>query len=86
MASHRRSRIGIDLGGTKIEIIVLAADGSEVFRHRIDTPKSYEGCLEAICYLVDLVKEKTAVDEPVGIGIPGTISPATGLVKNANST
>ena len=80
------TRIGIDLGGTKIEIIVLDKKGSEVFRHRIDTPKSYQGSLDALCSLVQMADEKTKTRSPVGIGIPGTISPATGLVKNANST
>lgn len=80
-------RIGVDLGGTKIEAIGLGADGSERFRRRIDTPRgSYEGTLQAIGDLIGGVE--TAAGEPgtVGIGMPGVISPATGLVKNANST
>jgi predicted NBD/HSP70 family sugar kinase len=74
-------RIGIDLGGTKIEAIVL--DGSrEVFRKRIASPRGdYAATLQAIKGLVDEVGEGT-----VGIGIPGCISPHTGLVKGANST
>jgi len=79
-------RIGIDLGGTKIEAIALDEAGSEVFRRRVETPKAYPSCLAAIH---DLVRAADAAcDEvgSVGIGIPGTISPVTGLVKNANST
>jgi fructokinase len=80
------TRIGIDLGGTKIEIIALDAAGTECFRRRIATPREdYDGTLAAIA---TLVREAEAVVGPatVGIGMPGTISPATGLVKNANST
>ena len=80
-------RIGIDLGGTKIEGIVLADDGSERARLRVPTPReSYEATVEAV---VGVVRELEArVGEPcrVGIGHPGAISPATRLVKNANST
>jgi fructokinase len=80
------TRIGIDLGGTKIEVIVLATSGDEIFRHRIETPRSYDGCLEAIRSLVEIAEVETRKRGSVGIGIPGTISPVTGLVKNANST
>ncbi len=89
-------RIGIDLGGTKIEGIVL--DGSrEAGRLRVDTPRDdYEATLDAIVRLaanleslVNVVRFPNPESGPrptIGIGIPGTISPATGLVKNANST
>jgi fructokinase len=80
-----RHRIGIDLGGTKIEIIVLAPDGSEQLRHRVNTPPTYSGTLEAIAILVRDAEAQLAVTATVGIGIPGVISPATGVVKNANS-
>lgn len=80
-------RIGVDLGGTKIEAIALGADGSERFRRRIDTPRgSYDGTLRAIAELVRAVESATGERGTVGIGMPGAISPATGLVKNANST
>jgi fructokinase len=82
MTQHR---IGIDLGGTKIEIAVLAPDGSERHRHRIDTPHGYQASLEAIAMLVCDAEARLGVTATVGIGIPGVISPATGLVKNANS-
>ena len=82
-----RHRIGIDLGGTKIEIVVLAPDGSEALRHRIATPRrDYGGTLHAIAALVREAEARLGVTATVGIGIPGVISPATGLVKNANST
>jgi fructokinase len=77
-------RIGIDLGGTKIEAVAL--DGSsEVARVRVDTPRGdYDATLVALASLVDQLDP--AGDAPVGIGIPGTTSASTGLVKNANST
>lgn len=80
------TRIGIDLGGTKIEIVALDASGVECFRRRIATPRDdYEGTLAAMAALVGEA-EAAAGPATVGIGMPGTISPATGLVKNANST
>jgi fructokinase len=80
-----RHRVGIDLGGTKIEIVVLGPDGGERLRHRIDTPDGYAASLEAIATLVRDAEARLGVSATVGIGIPGVISPATGLVKNANS-
>jgi fructokinase len=79
-------RIGIDLGGTKIEGIVL--DGSrELARRRVDTPRDdYLATLEAIVTLVAELEHAAATSCTVGIGIPGTLAAATGLVKNANST
>jgi fructokinase len=78
-------RIGIDLGGTKIEVIAMDEDGTERVRRRIPTPRDYEGTLAAIVMLVSEVERETGSRGTVGIGIPGTISPATGLVKNSNS-
>ncbi|EPH7221651.1 fructokinase [Serratia marcescens] len=79
-------RIGIDLGGTKIEVIALADDGRELFRHRIATPRhDYRQTLAAIAGLVKLAEDHTGEQGSVGIGIPGTLSPFTGRVKNANS-
>jgi fructokinase len=80
-----RHRAGIDLGGTKIEIAVLAPDGSEALRHRIPTPRGYQDTVAAIASLVRESEARLGVTATVGIGIPGVISPATGLVKNANS-
>jgi fructokinase len=79
-------RIGVDVGGTKLEIIAIDRGGVEVLRHRVATPRgSYEGTIEAIRSLV-LDAEARVGPATVGIGMPGAISPATGLVKNANST
>jgi len=80
-------RIGIDWGGTKLEVIALDNDGNVLLRERVATPQNdYQACVKVACGLVQLVEEKTSQTGTVGIGIPGTISPATGLVKNANST
>ncbi len=82
-------RIGIDLGGSKTEGIVLAADGGEAARHRVATPAGdYGATIAAVVDVVDELQRLAGIDgkTAVGIGIPGTISPATGLVKNANST
>lgn len=79
-------RIGIDLGGTKIEVIALADDGSELFRKRIATPRhDYDQTVQAICSLVHDAEAATGERGSVGVGIPGTLSPFTGRVKNANS-
>ena len=80
------TRIGIDLGGTKTEIVALDPSGAECFRKRIATPREdYDATLDAIVALVNQA-EAVVGRASVGIGMPGTISPATGLVKNANST
>jgi fructokinase len=80
-------RIGIDLGGTKIEGVALAADGREQWRQRIAAPRgSYDDSVRAIAGLVASLEAATGERGSVGVGIPGAISPATGLVKNANST
>jgi fructokinase len=79
-------RIGIDLGGTKTEIIVLGPDGAECYRHRAPTPRDYRASLANIAELVHAAEAAMGVRGSVGVGIPGVMSPATGLVKNANST
>jgi fructokinase len=78
-------RIGIDLGGTKIEGIALRDDGEEVTRRRVATPRSYAGTVDAIVALVGALEDESGTRGTVGIGIPGAVTPATGLVKNANS-
>jgi fructokinase len=79
-------RVGIDLGGTKIEGVALAADGRELQRRRVATPTGdYEATLAAIAALVAALESAAGTRAAVGIGIPGTISPASGLIKNANS-
>ncbi|HTE34961.1 MAG TPA: ROK family protein [Reyranella sp.] len=80
-------RIGIDLGGTKIEGLVLDRDGEEHARMRVATPAgTYENTVAAIVDLVAELETRVGVRCSVGIGHPGAISPATGLIKNANST
>jgi fructokinase len=80
-------RIGVDLGGTKIEAVALAPDGTERFRRRVATPRGdYEATLRAVAALVAEAEAETGEAGTVGVGIPGIPSPATGLVKNANST
>jgi fructokinase len=78
-------RIGIDLGGTKTEILVLAPDGAAVLRERVPTSADYGAVIETICGLVRGAEAQIGAACSVGVGIPGTISPATGKVKNANS-
>ena len=79
-------RIGVDLGGTKTEIIALDERGGERFRRRVPTPqRDYGATVHLIGDLVEAAERATS-QGTVGVGIPGTISPMTGLVKNANST
>jgi fructokinase len=80
-------RLGIDLGGTKIEIIAIDNDGQELLRERIPTPReTYEDAVHAIVELVRETEAKLGRYGSLGMAIPGAISPFTGLVKNANST
>ena len=80
-------RIGIDLGGTKIEIVAIHDDGTTLLRRRIDTPKQgYHAILGAIVSLVSSVESELSETGSVGVGSPGAISPHSGLIKNANST
>lgn len=80
------TRIGIDLGGTKIEAVALDQSGSILARERIPTPPGYHETLGAITQLVGGIETKLNIGATVGIGIPGVVTPHTGLVKNANST
>jgi len=82
-------RIGVDLGGTKVEAIALNSQGNELIRERIPTPQGdYRATVAAVVELVTGIEKElgSGAESRIGIGIPGTISPATGLVKNANST
>ena len=80
-------RIGVDLGGTKIEAIALGEDGAVLGRRRIATPHGdYGATLAAVAALVAALEGGLGRQASVGVGIPGAISPASGLVKNANST
>jgi fructokinase len=79
-------RIGIDLGGTKIEVVALEDDGGVLLRRRRPSPVgSYEATVAAVVGLVREVEAELGRTGSVGVGIPGAISPKTGLVKNANS-
>ena len=79
-------RIGIDLGGTKIEVIAFGDNGEVLFRDRVATPQEdYSGTLQIIAELVVRLERELGRQGTVGIGMPGAISPATGLVKNSNS-
>ena len=81
------TRIGVDLGGTKIEAIALDPSGKALVRKRIQTPREdYPGTLGAVAGLVLEIEQNLGKKARVGVGIPGALSRATGLVKNANST
>jgi fructokinase len=79
-------QIGIDLGGTKTEAIALDANTLVAVRRRVTTPRDYEGTLDVITHLVAEIEAETGRTGTVGLGIPGVVSHATGVVKNANST
>ncbi len=79
-------RIGVDLGGSKIEGIAIDPAGATLVRRRIATPRDdYRATLHAVAGLVAVLEREAGVRGSVGVGMPGTISPATGLVKNSNS-
>ena len=79
-------RIGIDLGGTKTESVAIDDTGAELARLRVPTPShSYDEIVASIVRLVRDTEERVGQAGSVGVGIPGAISPATGLVKNANT-
>jgi len=80
-------RIGLDLGGTKIEGVALDEEGTELARRRVATPRQdYDATLRVMVGLVRDLESETGGHGTVGVGMPGALSPATGLVKNANST
>jgi fructokinase len=80
-------RLGIDLGGTKIAAVVLADDGHVVWEHRLAAPRdAYEATLDAIASCVREAERAVGARCTVGLGIPGAVSPAAGLIKNSNST
>ena len=80
-------RIGVDLGGTKIEAIALAANGDTLLRQRVPTPRDdYNATLDAIVVLIGRLEQEIGARGTVGLGTPGAVSPATGRIKNSNST
>lgn len=79
--------VGVDWGGTKIEVVALGEDGEQLARVRAGTPRSdYEGCLALIASLVAQVESRTGRTGTIGVGLPGSLDPRTGLAKGASST
>lgn len=81
-------RIGVDFGGTKIEAAALTLDGAFATRLREPNPGSYDAAIEAVARLIDRVEDEAgaAPGGPIGLAVPGSPSPHTGLIRNANST
>ena len=80
-------RIGVDLGGTKIEALALDDGGCELVRRRVPTPAGdYAATIRAVAELVGAIEAEIGGTGSVGFGVPGALSPASGLMKNANST
>lgn len=87
MKAPGKIRFGIDLGGTKIEVIALDPSGTPLLRRRIPTPAGdYAATLAAVAGLVEAAEDELGATGSVGVGGPGAVSPASGLIKNANST
>jgi fructokinase len=79
--------IGVDWGGTKIEVLAMTAEGAELARERVDTPRGdYEACVRSIVGLVAGVEARVGEKGSIGIGIPGSLDPRTRLGKGASST
>ena len=78
-------KIGIDLGGTKTEGILIDSDGKELKRERIKTKKNYDGTIDGILSIVKSFEDSFGSVESIGIGMPGAISADSALIKNANS-
>ncbi len=78
-------QIGLDFGGTKIEAAALDAEGNYLMRIRAANPGQYDAAVSKVCDLVAMVERETGQKGTVGIGVPGSISPSTGLMRNSNS-
>ena len=78
--------IGIDLGGTKTEVILINENGNEIERLRKETPKNYNGTIDIICDLVSFVENKHKKNCKIGLGTPGALSKETHCIKGGNST
>ena len=78
-------RIGIDLGGTKTEAILLDYNGKKLFSKRIPTIKNYEGTIKGLINLIKEIELNFSKIDSIGIGMPGAISTETSLIKSANS-
>lgn len=79
-------RIGVDFGGTKIEAAALSAQGEFLSRLRVPNPGSYDAAIDAVRNLIAQTETAVGAAASVGLGVPGSINPATGLMRNANST
>ena len=79
-------RIGVDFGGTKIEAAALDGEGQIVERLREANPGSYDAALAVLRSLIDRVEAKVGAATSVGVGLPGSVSPKTGVARNANTT
>ena len=80
-------RIGIDLGGSKVEGLLMSSDGSELARYRVPTPRDdYGRTIGAIVDLRNRLLQGIPDETPIGVAVPGSISPSTGVMQNANST
>ncbi len=79
-------RLGVDFGGTKIEAAAIHPQGRFVARVREPTPRSYAEALETVARLIDEIEGRTERVRAVGVGAPGSVSPRTGMIRNANST
>ena len=79
-------RIGVDFGGTKMEAAVLGDDGAFLARRREPNPGDYDAAIAAVGRLIAAVEAETGASGPVGVATPGSVSPSTGLMRNANST
>ena len=83
---RQKLRLGVDLGGTKVEVAVLDEAGEFLFRERLPTPQGdYAGTIETIATLIEQAETRLGRVSSIGVGTPGTTSPGTGLMKNANS-
>lgn len=86
MSESPRVRIGVDLGGTKIEAVAFARDGAVLWRKRVPTPaKNYDAVIASVAELIEEAERELGVRASVGIGTPGSVSPATGLLRNSNA-
>ena len=79
-------RVGIDLGGTKTEVILIDEKGNKIFSKRILSEQNYTGTINDVVNLVKEIENKFSIVKSVGIGMPGAVSPETSLIKGANST
>src|SRR5262249_13712368 len=86
-SEQSRCRIGIDLGGSKIEGILMGPGATELARYRVATPRNdYRDTIDALVELAAKLRQGFMAEVRVGIGVPGSVSPRTGLIQNANST